>query len=92
MILTIEITPKMTYAQFREIAANEYLKYTLQRASGSMIRAAKLAGMNRTAFSERVARAKLTDYARNLRDVAVDLRHKMRCRLDRAGEPGVLAR
>lgn len=74
MNVSIEIAPNMTLAEFEVGCRRQYLLAILQRASGSMSKAAKLADVNRQHFSELVANAGLTTWAEGLRQSAYDLK------------------
>lgn len=75
MNIILEIGKTMTFDEFRELAAREYLKVALQRSSGSVVRAAKAANMDRGNLHEWLKKLGLADYARGLRASAVDLKH-----------------
>lgn len=74
MNVVVEIKPDMTLAEFEIACRRQYLLAILQRASGSMAKAAKLADVNRQHFSELVANADLTTWAEGLRQSAYDLK------------------
>lgn len=74
MNVSIEIKLGMTLAEYEIECRRLYLTAILQRASGSMAKAAKLADVNRQHFSELVANAGLTTWAEGLRQAAYDLK------------------
>lgn len=67
----------LTLTDFEREARIAYLVDVIQRCSGNLTRAAKMAGRNRAAFVELVTAAELNELAHELREKAVDARYRL---------------